>query len=773
MGQPPTPPRARQGTVPRYNPNGCIPMSKSHSRMPRQHEQVSSAASESVKPSGLKKDYKAEIELKKSRVTELRTQINLREAASRDKAPSLRARAENKYDNDFHDFRGSYDNDNLLDEYCSDKEKPGIYELDEIQQQEAAELDDAIEQIDSLLRKESESYAASAGQYRNRGYGALKAQSSVHSLRAEKDASTPEISPLSDHSQREARDERRMDRNFTGTTSQGGMAPTPSDPSYHDNPGMGKQMSSHVQGLHHHLNSVVGRLTKAFEGSNNWVMDQILRNVESMSDTLKIVHSRTFDQNANTIRLQQSVTDVCDQVVSLRHDMRRSEERLQKLFEFEMSKLRRDLHIQGASSSLSPSDSNTPSRLPVPGARVHFAQNASETPGSKTKYLRTKKEPEAFKEEKENAKPVKERELPTPKSVSKHAESHGGITQQHRSGEQHNLLSPSTPHHASSKNTGTFFPQRKASILKDPTQASSGSPNPKQVKLSLGSVSEDSQAEKPQKPKKPVEATSSRNDEDGVKVPQKKSSMLFNFRRRKDNDGGSGNNNNNTNTNSSSSQPFSSTTSKFLRTPRRNKNASTKAASSDNLRKSAASTVGFSRNGAPPVPPIPTGLFLEGGKNLSCSAQGSGRLSPGSIHPSMRNKRQQEIVDEREREHARKLSMQSSSQDQSSVQSSTAGADGADGAATDRSRQQVLRSSRSLFDLGEGRPSIASSSSPSLAHATPSPYFSDRSFSSGQFFYESPRFDTGSSSTLQPLLEPQGYQKTTPYGERRPEGNWI
>ncbi|KAK5702163.1 hypothetical protein LTS12_028370, partial [Elasticomyces elasticus] len=234
-------------------------------------------------------------------------------------------------------------------------------------------------------------------------------------------------------------------------------------------------------------------------------------------------------------------------------------------------------------------------------------------------------------------------------------------------------------------------------------------------------------------------------------------SMLFNFRRRKDNDG-------------NNQQP--STTSKFLRTPRRNKDVSTKAASSENLRKSAA-LMGFSKMGAPPVPPIPTSLLIESGKKLSPSIEGGGRLSPGSIHPSMRNKRQQEIVDQRDRERARQLSMQlSQSQAQSPQLSTTAGPDSSPFVSA-RSRQQMLRSSRSLHDFAGDRPSIASSSSPSFAYGSPSPYYADRSFSSGQFFYEPPRFDSSPSSTLQPLLSPQGYQRTTPYGERRPEGNWV
>lgn len=748
MDQPPTPPRARQGTVPKYDTSGGIPMSKSHSRMPRQHEPAPPAAL-SIKPSSLK-DYKAEIEFKKSRVTELRTQFSLREAAHREKAASSKARAENKYEG------GSYDNENLLDEYCSDSdEKYSKNEFVKKQQQDAAELDDAIEQIDSLLREESGSpAAASAGQYLNHGYGTLKTQSSIQSMQAEKDSSTPEVSLLAEHPKRAVKGERQQSRNFTGTTSQGGMVPAPSDPNYHDTPSLEKQMISHVQALHHHMNSVVGRLTKSFEGSNNWAMDQVLRNMEPMSDTMNIFNSRSVHQNGNIMRLQQSVNDVCGQVSMLREDMRRGEERLQKSFQHEMNKLRRDLNVPGA-FSIPSSDSNTSCRLPVPGARVQFAQSASETPGSKMKYLRTKKEPDMSKEEKENVKPVKEKEIPTPRTVNKHAESHGGIVQQHRSGEQ-NLLSPSTPHRASSKNTGTFYPQRKASILKDPAQASSGSPKPKQVKLSLGSVSDGNLPEKPEKPKNSVEETP-RNDEDGVKTPHKKGSMLFNFRRRKDNDG-------------NNQQP--STTSKFLRTPRRNKDVSTKAASSENLRKSAA-LMGFSKMGAPPVPPIPTSLLIESGKKLSPSIEGGGRLSPGSIHPSMRNKRQQEIVDQRDRERARQLSMQlSQSQAQSPQLSTTAGPDSSPFVSA-RSRQQMLRSSRSLHDFAGDRPSIASSSSPSFAYGSPSPYYADRSFSSGQFFYEPPRFDSSPSSALQPLLSPQGYQKTTPYGERRPEGNWV
>lgn len=757
MGQPPTPPRARQGTVPRYNANGGIPMSKSHSRMPRQHGQESSSVAQSQKPSGLK-DYKAEIELKKSRVAELRTQISIREAFYRDQVASLKSRPESKYDDA---SVSSYDYENLLDDYCSENEKQSKDERDKIQQdRDAAELDDAIEQIDSLLRNESEYPAASTGKYLNSGYGTLKAQASIQSMKAENDASTPEASMLSESAQHGVNSEiKRQDRSFTGTTSQGGMAPAPSDPNY-ENPNLEKQLQSLVHGIHHHMDGITGRLTKSFEASNQCMVDQVLRDMESMSDTVKLIYARSFSQNSIIMVLQQKLDFVCGQIDALRDTMRQREESMQSVFEEEMSKLRCDLNLQGA-SSVPASDNNTPSRLPVPGARVQFAQNASETPGFKIKYLRTKRDPEGSKE----------KEAPTPKSVNKHAEN---SIQQHQSGEQ-NLLPPATPHRATSKNTGTFYPQRKASILKDPTQASSGSPKPKQVKLSLDSVSEGSQAEKT---KKPVDSTTRG---DGTKVPQKKGSMLFNFRRRKDNDNAATSSNSNAGSNNSTQQQ--STASKFLRTPRRNKDISTKAASSDNLRKSAGSTVGFSssRKGAPPVPPIPTDLLIENGKKLSPSVEGGGRLSPGSIHPSMRNKRQQEIVDERDRERARELSMQSSQTQslQSSTGTGTAGQDldlEQDGESSPfvsaRSHRQMLRSSRSLHDFAEGGPSLASSS-PSFARASPSPYFSDRSISSGQFFYELPRVESSPSGNLQSLASPQGYQRTTPYGERRPEGNWI
>lgn len=141
-------------------------------------------------------------------------------------------------------------------------------------------------------------------------------------------------------------------------------------------------------------------------------------------------------------------------------------------------------------------------------------------------------------------------------------------------------------------------------------------------------------------------------------------------------------------------------------------------------------------------------------------------------------------MDERDRERARKLSMQSSQAAQSLQSKSSMGTighsqdQGQDGEesslfASARSRRQILRSSRSLHDFAEGRPSLASSS-PSFARASPSPYFSDRSISSGQFFYELPHLESSPSGDLQSLLSPQGYQRTTPYGERRPEGgNWI
>lgn len=202
---------------------------------------------------------------------------------------------------------------------------------------------------------------------------------------------------------------------------------------------------------------------------------------------------------------------------------------------------------------------------------------------------------------------------------------------------------PSTP--VQKKETAN--PQRSGSSgHKHPARESSGSPEPRHTldrSFSLDAVSENSQStlQPLQKQKTDCSAPS----EEGTKTPHKKS--MFGFRRRRD-----------TSDNQSSSS-FSS--SRFLRTPRRNKDKNndknrdnlSKKASSENLKKAeTASDSTIAPPSTPPVPKVPANLaqpqaHQQRAPHLQPSTNDH-NMSPSAIHPALRNPRQQQIMRERE-----------------------------------------------------------------------------------------------------------------------------
>lgn len=800
-------------------------MSKPHAKgdhygQKQSSEQVSAAA-QATEPENAE-SHKAETK-KKSRVAVFQSKSSLgglaKDAAARiDQTPSSpEDEPKSKVKDNEIDFDGTYDNENLLDEYSFDNtpeagngdgipetrlytpipRRSGVYphsaplpssgQADRLEsfnrmkygmgtgtertsQEDILEIDDANEQIDALLREEMP--AIRMGQCLNSGPGAIiKTQSSIQSIRPERDSITPEMSSLTDQDDSQIRNgeprgiERLVSgvgqsrfpsgthgsnpqcfnmtmpglasnsgRSFTETTSHGGLAPPPPDPNYQNTANLEQQLASHVQALHHHVNSVVRRLTKTFEGSNNWTMDQVLRNVESMSDTAKVMNSRSVNQSGNIMGLQQGMLEVCGQVGVLKHEIRRSEERLQATFRHEIEKLRRDINalvrLPSSSSSNSICGHYRPSVSASKGLRPerHLFQSASEIPGTKTKYLRTKKEQEGFNT-KENAKPADEREVATaPRSVNKHVENKNGIVQQHRSGEQ--LPLPlTTPGRVDAEKTGTAYLQRKGSVRKDPAQESSGSPDPKPTKGSLDAASENILPEK----EKTVDG-SSRNNEEGNKTPRKKGSV-FNFRRRRDN------------------ESQSSSASRFLRTPRRNKDGS-KVASSDDLRKSATMTTSSSiatSPGTPPVPPVPADL-AQYAANPRCDEN----MSPSAIHPALRNSLQQRIMQGREREQQH-FSQRLRLQQQTSARSLQ---DPYSPCPIAPVRQPALRGSRSHQNFIGYRPSTAPS--PSIPYVARAPPVADRCISASARYVPGPlQAGSSPSSGLQSLVSPQACQDPT------------
>lgn len=424
--------------------------------------------------------------------------------------------------------------------------------------------DETGKHVDALISGEVS--PARSGRYHNSGLGEIiKAQSSFCSLRAERDASTPDLPfhheyhdgnssrrrPSGNESESTRSRTSRNERIFTDTTStsHGGFAPPPPDPSYQNTITLEQQLFSYAQALHHHMNSVVGRITKTFEGSNSWTMDQILRNVEAMSDTARLLNSRSVSQSDQMMNMQREMNDIRDQVNAAQIEVRRAEQRLQMAFRQEMGKLRRDLNMLLVSSNGSMVDSRV-------------LQEAQSVPDMKN---------QPRKDQKFKGKEVK--------NVAENNSKPG------------NSISPSTP--------------IKRSAHRIPAEESSGSPQSRAAKMdsstTLDAVSDNDQA----LPDKTTVGDPNRNEE-GSKTPHIKS-MMLGFRRRRE---------------GCDSSYSSSSSSRFLRTRRyKNNNSSNKISSVFSQAEDLDSTKPTAAAAStPPVPPVPTSLAQPNDGQKSPSA---------------------------------------------------------------------------------------------------------------------------------------------------------
>lgn len=482
--------------------------------------------------------------------------------------------------------------------------------------QENATEDDANERIDAMILETAQAPAARKGQYLNSGQvEVVKTQASAQSLRAVRDESTPErfpgirdnvfqlemSSPLPSPSPYYHITSNSRGNTISNTTTHGGPAPSPPDPTYNNTIALDQQIHSHVQALHHHLNSVVNRLTKTFESSNNWTMDQILRNVEVLSDTARVMNARSVGFGESVCGVQRAVRELEERVDGLRGEMAGVEERLVGVLREEVVRLKGEMGLGAL-----PDSSGAMGVPMMTGARK----------------LHPKEQDVSGGEHKNGTDRLTEKD---------------GMAQ----------VKPGTPLPTTPvQKKETANPQRSgSSARKNPAHESSGSPEPRPTldrSFSLDAVSENSQSTL--QPLQKQKTDCSTPSEEGTKTPHKKS--MFGFRRRRD-------------TGDNQSSTFSS--SRFLRTPRRNKDKNndkdkpSKKASSEDLKKTAsASDSTIAPPSTPPVPKVPANLTQPQPQAHRQQAPhlrpptNNQNMSPSAIHPALRNPRQQQIMRERE-----------------------------------------------------------------------------------------------------------------------------
>ncbi|KAF7178492.1 hypothetical protein CNMCM7691_007191 [Aspergillus felis] len=391
---------------------------------------------------------------------------------------------------------------------------------------------------------------------------------------------------------------------FTGVTSHGGYAPPPPHPGYQNTADLEQQLASHIEAVHVHMNNVVHRLCRVLENSNNWSKDQILRQTDAMADVLRLINARTAGQNETVSDLHRGMTNLQCQVGAIEIQMRRMEERLLIGVSSQINRLREEINASITSPQKACASCNSAPDPKITGTELQAAQNtpAVTKDGERqqdTNGQRCVKKGEMEVSRNQDRKKGKEKE--ENENVS------GGeasLTQHNNQGPAQNIPSTTVPFRSTplrEKRREITESQVKRGVRRNPAQESSGSPEPKTPKLSRQFAANFA----PENGQSSIIQTSHIDTNEGVKTPHKKG--MFGFRRRDDGE--------------------SHASSKFLHTPRRNKKAKNPQGQND-------------RSSTPSAPAAAVG---------ASQPSTFGEESPSSIHPALRNDRQQQIMRDRER----------------------------------------------------------------------------------------------------------------------------
>ncbi|KAL3496223.1 hypothetical protein BJX62DRAFT_232729 [Aspergillus germanicus] len=436
----------------------------------------------------------------------------------------------------------------------------------------------------------------------------------------------PPLPPALPHKAR-AREEQRinhshipMDENqFYGVTSHGGYAPPLPHPGYQNTVTLEQQLAAHVDSLHYHVNTAVQKLSKTFENSSNWTADQILRQVETMSDLARVINVRTVTQAEIVKGLPRIMVDVVHQ------ETRQLEDRMKAFVQQEMAKLKgelgelivsnvraatgqaQDFKRSGADTSNQGSQGWT--KPPRDGNRQGQYQNKRK---SRQTPIR-REDPNSKADQKKPAGESKQEDTPGPGPLAEASSVEQNPT---GNGSAPTAISD-TPNPSNDDSTPV---QTKRTVTKNPAEESSGSPESKTAKLSISGpipivggnqIAERNRATSLQR-ESDTGSQSALSSED-PKTPKKKG--IFNSFRRLNNGDNSG--------------------SRFLRTHRRPKEGHSASEQSQSPRL----PVSFANSGSSPA----------SSANAVAGSQIHRENSPSLVHPALRNPHQKQIMLDRER----------------------------------------------------------------------------------------------------------------------------
>ncbi|KAL4742421.1 hypothetical protein BDV11DRAFT_180834, partial [Aspergillus similis] len=434
---------------------------------------------------------------------------------------------------------------------------------------------------------------------------------------------------------------------FTGLTSHGGYAPPPPHPGYQNTVTLDQQLASHVDSLHYHLDTTVNRLARTFENGNNWSVDQILKQVDSVFDLTRMINTRSATQADIMKNLSQISMEARNQAYLARQETSLVEERMKSFVQQEVAKLKNELsdlilsshgnakaQCQDSSADTSHAGDQEGPRSTIGKRNQHQCKNKSRSVSAKRDAL---------------TRPTDNRN-----GISENQESELDLIRQTEATTTHEHTPQNISDDVPTPTAAYRTPNpriddvaspvpAKRDICENPGEESSGSPKAKGGKLRIsgpipisespsageGGQRENPDTNRPSSPQRELESKPRRVfSSDNLKTPKKKGSV-FSFRRKCDGDNQSGN--------------------RFLRTPRRTKESKSVSSQECQSPRFAISTPTKTRSTTAPLDSVASTTSSNATANALAGAQIQRQESPSMIHPALRNPQQRQVMAERER----------------------------------------------------------------------------------------------------------------------------
>ncbi|EAW14561.1 uncharacterized protein ACLA_076010 [Aspergillus clavatus NRRL 1] len=417
------------------------------------------------------------------------------------------------------------------------------------------------------------------------------------------------LGPQTQQYQPNPRDE-DLHHTFGGGTRYGGYAPRPPHAGYLNTANLEMQLRTNMETVHTHLSNAVHRVCSSMENSSNWSTDQILKQTDAMADVLRLINARTAGQNETVSDLHRTMSHIQCQLAAIEVEVNGMEERILNFISNQINKLRREINAPKESLRKADVSSKLAQEPRTISAELQEPPYAIGGTGDNERRHIRKKQRSGKRGEGEWLKSTQSKNGEQKKRSE--TESGRSSLSQHNAPGRSQEIPPSTASVHSSpleqrKDGDVTQSQVRRRVRNNPSQESSGSPVPKTAKIS-GQIGDSLAPENDQSSISEAAQTPEINDKpanEGMKTPSKKG--VFGFRRRHDSGSQTGN--------------------RFLRTPRRNKE--------DKAFKE--------RSSLPSTAPDPS--VVAGATHIEAPAVNS----PSSIHPALRDDRQQQVMLDRQR----------------------------------------------------------------------------------------------------------------------------